>query len=298
MDKETERQAMRSAEAGYKALILSAAGVLNGVMGGGPGLNLGQLEALCREIYAFFDKFSVPLILQNLQLVRVSKNYYNYHAVNVALLSLVIGQMLRRDTAYMQNLALIGLSSDFGMLRLPLNILQGNTKLTDDEFARMRDHTHSSEMLLERAGLTSPTILAAVAHHHERWDGSGYPGGLAGDAIPMEARIVTLADWYDAANAKRDYKGGQAKSPFDVLAELQDAAGSTLDPVITEVAVRGIAHQLVGRYVMLSDNSVGKVATINPDNLRYPDVIVVGRRVKTSQALHPVSLSSYIPLFG
>jgi HD-GYP domain-containing protein (c-di-GMP phosphodiesterase class II) len=106
--------------------------------------------------------------------------------------------------------------------------------LTDEEFAIMRTHpVLGHEICLPLASLDHG--LNAIRHHHERWDGRGYPDGLAGEAIPLRARIMAIADAYDAMTSDRPYRNGF--TPLRAQAILREGAGSQWDPALVDAFV-------------------------------------------------------------
>lgn len=136
---------------------------------------------------------------------------------------------------------------DVGKVGLPDAILKKPGKLNDDEFEEMKSHTLIGAELLRSAGLPACAINIPLCHH-ERWDGQGYPRGLLGPMIPLEARIVAVADVYDALRSRRCYK-----EPFSVersRALLQEGAGSQFDPHIVErfLALHAEVAEIEARY--------------------------------------------------
>lgn len=155
------------------------------------------------------------------------------------------GSHLRRVQAYAEALARrlglpqeavdeIGYSSilhDVGKLLVPDAVLGKPGKLTDEEWVEMRRHPdHGARILGEREFFAMARDIARC--HHERWDGSGYPAGLCGEAIPIAARITSVADVFDALTTKRHYK--EAWSEEDALAELRALSGSSFDPAVVD----------------------------------------------------------------
>ncbi len=123
---------------------------------------------------------------------------------------------------------------DVGKVGIPDSILKKPGKLTNEEFDHMKTHTIIGADLIRAAGLPQTAINIPLAHH-EKWDGTGYPRGLAGDAIPLEARIVAIADVYDALRSKRCYK--PAFTPEKTLAIIQKDAGTHFDPELVRLTV-------------------------------------------------------------
>ncbi|HEY9232058.1 MAG TPA: diguanylate cyclase, partial [Blastocatellia bacterium] len=118
---------------------------------------------------------------------------------------------------------------DIGKLAVPDYILNKPSKLTPAEFEKMKVHTTVGAEILERVGFPYP-VVPVVRHHHERWDGHGYPDGLRGDEIPITARILTIADSFDSMREDRQYR--QAMTRDEALATLKEGAGSVFDPQI------------------------------------------------------------------
>ena len=117
---------------------------------------------------------------------------------------------------------------DVGKIALPAGILDNPGPLTDEQWAVMRRHSQVGAEILAHVPWLQD-ILPAVRGHHERWDGFGYPDGLAGEAIPRLARILAVADAYDAMTTTRSYR--DARSPQQALEILRQGAGSHWDPV-------------------------------------------------------------------
>jgi response regulator RpfG family c-di-GMP phosphodiesterase len=131
---------------------------------------------------------------------------------------------------------------DVGKVAIPDAILAKPGPLDDDEREFMRRHTVIGEAIIEAAPALRP-VAALVRATHERWDGSGYPDGLAGDAIPLGARVVAVCDAYSAMVQKRPY--GEVLADRDALAELRRCAGTQFDPRVVAAfcAVRVAAPQ-------------------------------------------------------
>ena len=126
---------------------------------------------------------------------------------------------------------------DIGKIGIPDGILLKPGKLTDEEFATMKTHTEIGAELL--SGSKSPVVQLAqqvALSHHEKWDGSGYPEGLEGENIPLEARICCVVDVFDALISERPYK--QPWSVDDALAEIKRCRGTLFDPELADVFVK------------------------------------------------------------
>ncbi|MCI5210951.1 MAG: HD domain-containing protein, partial [Candidatus Electrothrix sp. ATG2] len=120
---------------------------------------------------------------------------------------------------------------DIGKLGIPDAILQKNERLTQEEFTLIQNHTTLGARILEQHHCFQLARDIAL-YHHEHWDGGGYPRGLKGDEIPLAARIVSVADVYDALSHKRPYK--EAWAPENSLANLRENAGTQFDPTVVD----------------------------------------------------------------
>jgi HD-GYP domain-containing protein (c-di-GMP phosphodiesterase class II) len=122
---------------------------------------------------------------------------------------------------------------DVGKIGIPDRVLKKLTRFNEDDWVIMKEHAVRGERILLAAALEDGDVIAkAVRHHHERYDGTGYPDGLKGERIPMLARIVAVADSYDAMARMRPYKAG--RSHRDIMLELRREAGRQHDPYVAE----------------------------------------------------------------
>jgi len=157
------------------------------------------------------------------------------HSLRVAEIAGLIGQMMGLVEHQLEVLRRGGLLHDVGKIGIPDAILRKPDKLSSEEWEIMYRHpVWGAEILSHIAFLAE--ALPLVRHHHEAWDGSGYPDGLRGAAIPLLARIFAIADAYDAITSDRPYR--QARSPEEALAVIREEAGRQLDPAVVAVFER------------------------------------------------------------
>src|SRR5579864_6770589 len=173
-----------------------------------------------RQIRGWFDAVAILGL-------KVKDRESRQHNLRVARLCVHIGRELSMSAAELRILARAGLLHDIGKVGIPDTVLGKHAALDESEWTLMRCHPEMGLNLLDRTGQSSREVLA-VLYHHERLDGSGYPYGLSGDAIPIEARIVAVADTYDALTSDRPYRG--ACSHLDATRVLEAEAGVRLDP--------------------------------------------------------------------
>lgn len=164
-------------------------------------------------------------------------SYTKSHSDDVAHYSIEIGKHLGLDSDTMQTLYVAGLLHDVGKIGISDHILNKRGDLTDEEMELMKRHPQLAVELIGTEG-SFKEIAEAVYHHHERYDGTGYPDGLAGDQIPLLARILAVADAFSAMTTDRPYR--PAMSIMNAARELVDEAGKQFDPVLVTIFVEKV----------------------------------------------------------
>jgi len=170
--------------------------------------------------------------------------YTGSHSTRVAELSAWIAHRLGLDREHIELTRLAGSLHDLGKLAIPEEILRKPGPLTDPERLVLQRHPEIGHRMLESLGVDP--VAEWVLHHHERWDGTGYPERLCGDEIPLGARIIFVADAYDAMTSDRAYRG--RLTPREAIEELERCSGTQFDPEI----VAAFARELVDRTPALA----------------------------------------------
>jgi putative nucleotidyltransferase with HDIG domain len=165
--------------------------------------------------------------------------YTGVHSQSVVEIALEIADELGVDGEQRRLVEFGAMLHDIGKITTPDDILNKPGPLDDEEWDVMRDHTVAGQRLLDRVGGTLHDVGLVVRSSHERYDGSGYPDGLAGAQIPLAARIVAVADAYSAMTTRRSYR--EPLDPRRALAELEANAGTQFDPVVAAAAIRVLA---------------------------------------------------------
>lgn len=163
--------------------------------------------------------------------VEVKDIYTKGHSDRVSAYSLLIGEKLNLTPEEMKTLKIGALFHDIGKIGIPDGILLKTDKLTEDEYSEIKNHPSIGAHILSDASIFAD-IIPIVKHHHERYDGRGYPGKLAGSDIPLLARIVAVADTFDAMTSKRSYR--QALDFDYTRKEIEKCSGTQFDPVIAK----------------------------------------------------------------
>jgi HD-GYP domain-containing protein (c-di-GMP phosphodiesterase class II) len=191
--------------------------------------------ALQLQVSVDAEQFDVEAVAALVAAVEVKDRETQGHNHRVAELCVQVGRELGMTSAELRVLARSGLLHDVGKLGIPDAILHKQGPLSEAEWSTMHTHPEIGLKILQRCGHFKRELLA-VLYHHERIDGSGYPHGLAGEAIPIEARIVAVADTYDVLTSDRPYRS--ARSSDEARAIVQSEAGSHLDPRMVDTLLR------------------------------------------------------------
>lgn len=209
---------------------------------------------------------NAPGVLQSLQTVKVMDDYTYTHSVNVGVLAGLIGKWT--GYADVSGLILAGMLHDVGKTKIPLEILNKPAPLSGGEMEMMQKHSELGYYLTAGNEAYSPEIRQAILCHHERMDGSGYPAGLRGEKVPYIAKILAVADLFDAMTSDRVYRS--ALTPFDVLEELFEEMFVKLDPGICVVFRKRIKELLVGSTVVLSNGLNARVVFVDGEDHYKP----------------------------
>jgi putative nucleotidyltransferase with HDIG domain len=161
-------------------------------------------------------------------------HYTREHSNRVSLYAVAIARQLRLDTEFVESVQFGGLLHDIGKIGIPDLILNKPGRLTDEEFRQMKGHSALGAGLLRRVESLNH-LVPLVLYHHERFDGAGYPEGLAGKKIPLGARILNVADSFETITSDRVYH--RARSMEEGLAEIQRCSGGQFDPEIVDAFV-------------------------------------------------------------
>jgi diguanylate cyclase (GGDEF)-like protein/putative nucleotidyltransferase with HDIG domain len=151
------------------------------------------------------------------------------HIVRVQRSAVATARQMGLDSDLVEAVNTGTLLKDIGKLGVPDYVLLKTGELTDEEFAKIRKHPEVGAAILEGVNFPWP-VLPVVRSHHERWDGTGYPDGLKGEEIPLTARILAVADVYDALTSSRAYRGAWSRA--SALAEIERQAGAQFDPAV------------------------------------------------------------------
>lgn len=208
------------------------------------------------------DSFIEPLagsvgVINHLQMVHRQDDYTFHHSMNVAVTSGLLGRWLGYTGSNLKELILAGLLHDVGKMQIPVEILNKPGKLSVDEMEIMKQHTTRGYQLVKKNKYVPLGVLSGILQHHERMDGTGYPLKTAGDKIHPFAKIIAVADTYDAMTSDRVYH--RKMTPFTVVELLVQEMFGKLDPTVCTMFLNNVRDYFLGNIVQLCDGREAEV---------------------------------------
>jgi len=191
-----------------------------------------DLEVRLEEKRQQVELVTLNAIMAIANMIEARDAYTRGHSNRVAQCSVAIGKKLGLSEKELKNIDYMALLHDIGKIGVPDNILNKPFSLTEDEYAVMKKHPTKGYDILKNFSAI-PDLHYGILYHHERYDGKGYPGGLKGEEIPFQARIIAIADTYDAMTSDRAYRKAL---PLDVvIEEFVENRGIQFDPQLVDV---------------------------------------------------------------
>lgn len=233
-----------------------------------------RLDEVGQSVKAIIDEIvQNPNVLASLSDVRSYDGYTFSHSVNVCVISVMLGVKKGYNEKQLYELGLGAILHDIGKTQVPEDILTKPGRLTDEEMAIMQQHTTFGWQIL-RQNPDVPLSSAHVAYqHHERPQGLGYPRGLTSDRILPYAKIVSVADAYDAMTSERAYQRGML--PHEALRIIHRLKGVQFEPDIVDLLDLCVAQYPVGCMVRLNSREIGIVVDINQQEPARPIIRVL-----------------------
>ena len=199
-----------------------------------------EVEEKTREVkaqHSKLERLSMQIVMALSGAIDAKDTYTNGHSARVADYSRRIAKMAGLSDEVQDEIYMIGLLHDVGKIGIPDTIINKPDRLSDEEYGIMKEHPVLGEKIL-RSIQEFPKLITGAKYHHERYDGKGYPDGLKGEDIPIEARIIAVADAYDAMSSKRAYRG---VIPQEIVrAEMAKGKGTQFDPLFADIMLKMI----------------------------------------------------------
>lgn len=210
-----------------------------------------------------------PDALVSLVTMKNKDNYTYMHSIAVCALMMLLSKKLGHNKEQRQQAGIAGLLHDIGKIFISMDLINKPGTLTEDEVEIIKTHSTKGYDLLRTFKNISDDVLNVCLHHHEKYDGSGYPSQLKGEQIPLIVRMATICDTYDAVTSDRAYK--KAWAPTFAIKEMAGWLGH-FDPIIFRAFVSSIGIYPVGSIVKLNNGHIGVVVQQCDTNLLTPKV--------------------------
>ena len=257
------------------------------------GVQKSDVEAIGNTTQDLIDSLSSHKdILINIADIKMYDDYTYHHSLSVAIMAIAIGIELGLNNEMLNELGLAGLLHDIGKVAIPIEIITKPDRLTREEFDIIKMHpVHAATHLHER-NLVNENIFRGIVGHHEKLDGSGYPNHLKGTEIHPYARILAVADVYDALTSNRPYR--IPNPPNEAIEMIMGSMGTHFDETVVKAFLRKVAPFPTGSNVKLSNGETAYVMKNYPDHPLRPLVAVIGADRVYDLSLDPACLNIVI----
>jgi putative nucleotidyltransferase with HDIG domain len=206
-------------------------------------------------------------------LMRKDDEYTYSHSVSCAVWVTILGRHLGLDKENLQTLSLGGMLHDIGKTKIPKEIREKTSELTDDEQKIMQEHVLYGVQILKNTPNVHPNVISMVATHHERHNGGGYPSGLSGTSIPLYGRIAAIADRFDGMTSVHPYS--QRMSTYECLRTFNQLSDVDFQREMVEQFIQAIGFFPTGTVVELSNGTVGIVMKQNSAFRLRPEIMLI-----------------------
>ena len=237
----------------------------------GKGLEIEAVENVVEDLVESIIRN--PDALQLVSRLRESDESAYTHALQVAVLLVTFGRELGFSRMELEHLGQVGMLLDIGKLRIPREILSKRGNLSPEEFEEVKRHVQYSLEMIGASGLAHPDVTVGVAQHHERMNGTGYPGGLKDEEVGIFGRMAGIVDSFCALTSVRPY--AEPLPPYDAMRLLQSWSDTYFNSGLVELFIQAIGIFPIGSLVELSSGEVGVVIGQHKAQRLKPKVLVI-----------------------
>ncbi|HOJ63544.1 MAG TPA: HD-GYP domain-containing protein [Spirochaetota bacterium] len=230
------------------------------------------LENIIKKIFLIIKK-AKNNVISHMALNTENYNFNIYHGINTTILALICGETMKLTDRQMRELAYVGLLHDIGMLKISEEILNKEDKLTEEEYNKIKTHPIIAYKLLNEKNIFGRDVLDPIIQHHEQFDGNGYPRKISKDKIHIYAKIIAIADAFEAQIAVRAYR--KSKSGYSAMKEVLADAQNRFDPIVLRAFLQSLSIYPPGTIVQLNNNAIGTVTNVNPNAPLRPELKII-----------------------
>lgn len=253
----------------YKETVLLVKNIIDD-LARGKQIQYNKVISVANMILEFINEKGN--MINYLNEIRNADRYTYNHCVNVAFYSMLIATWLGLSDKEVNEVIQAGLLHDIGKVKISDKILNKKGKLTNEEFNIIKNHTILGYEMLNKIDDINYEIKNVALLHHERIDGSGYPFNMSVDSIGLYAKIVAVADVFDAMTSDRVYR--KKKTPFDAFEMFKTTGVGIFDPTIINTFIKNISPYYTGINVILNNGKKGRIIYIPPQNVLNPVIEV------------------------
>lgn len=262
----------------YKESIASMRDIIKD-LAAGEGLNVKRVKNIVQLISN--KKEHSSNIVRCMQMLKSKDEYTFTHCINTAFYAMMIGKWLKFSKHEIEEVVLAGILHDIGKVRIPEAILNKKGMLTSDEFEIMKHHSIYGYEILQDYEEFDQEVRRAVLFHHERVDRTGYPFNASPDEVGIYAKIIAVADVFDAMTSDRVYK--KKATPFEAFEMFRTIGIGIFDTKVINAFTKNLTAFYIGMDVELSNGKIGKIVYIPPQDISSPIVCLDSEYFDLSQ---------------
>ncbi|WP_173713705.1 HD-GYP domain-containing protein [Clostridium beijerinckii] len=229
-------------------------------------VNLNNVRQVCKSIIRYLNEPNI--VIECLNSIQRTDEYTYIHCMNVGIYSMLIAKWINLPLDSINDIIQSGILHDIGKIKITNEILNKPNKLTNEEFDQMKKHPVLGYELIDQYNMVNQNIKNAILMHHERLDGSGYPLGRREKDITLYAKIIAVADTFDAMTSNRVYKKGTI--PFEAFKMFMTDGLKQYDIPIVFALLENLTPYYIGMRAILEDGREGRIIYIPPNDILSP----------------------------
>ena len=232
--------------------------------------SLKEIRKLISEIQHVIK--TPDILIDNLLFYGSENDSIYRHSLNVACISSLLGKWVGFEENKIKLLIYSALLHDIGKCKIDDKIINKSVRLNSKDLKKIKEHPVLGYKIIKKFNFLDKSVSQSILLHHEREDGSGYPLGITGDKIPDFAKVIAIADVFEAINSNRCYRN--KKAPFEAIQIIKEESFGKLDYNYCNIFLEHIVNYYIGREVKLNNNKIAKIVQMNINELDRPFVFL------------------------